>query len=187
MKKIIDLARTYVGTTENPKNSNMTEFGKWFGFNGKPWCGIFVSFVCSHAGYPLGKIDYMKGFAGCPFALKHFTKAGDVVLTITPQTKVTPQLLKILQPGDIFIVDWEGNNMPDHTGFYLGDIDGQRFRTIEGNTGIPTSTDAKEVARANTNGGAVLERVDRKYSTPKTVWYFIRPKAYGAGGVMATL
>ena len=37
-------ALAHLGKKERPLNSNRTEFGKWFGVDGVPWCAIFVSY-----------------------------------------------------------------------------------------------------------------------------------------------
>ena len=55
---IVETAIAEVGYTENPPNSNRTKYGEWFGFDGVPWCGMFVSWVYAKAGYPLGNIDF---------------------------------------------------------------------------------------------------------------------------------
>ena len=178
MNKIIEIALSKVGVKESPPNSNKTEFGVWFGLNGVAWCGIFVSWVCFMAGVPLGTIDYTKGFAGCPYALKHFTKNNEVILVINNKTQITAALLALLHPGDIVIVDWNGDGMPDHTLFFARNIDGIHFETIEGNTGYISSTDPAAIKKANSDGGEVLNRTDRRYIQGNAVWYFIRPKAY---------
>lgn len=178
MNKIIEIARSKVGVKESPAGSNKTEFGEWFGLNGAAWCGIFVSWVCFFAGVPLGTIDYRKGFAGCPFALRHFTQTGELILTIGPKTQITAELIAKLQPGDIMIVDWNGDGKPDHTLFFVRNIDGIRFETIEGNTGKTASKDPKAVQVANSNGGEVMNRDDRRYIYGNAIWYVIRPKVY---------
>ena len=47
---------TELGTLESPPNSNRTKYGAWYGFDGFPWCAMFVSWVYDKAGSPLGKI-----------------------------------------------------------------------------------------------------------------------------------
>jgi len=56
MSKIIEIASKEVGQGETPLNSNKSKYGKWFGFDGVAWCGMFVSWCYSQAGTPLGKI-----------------------------------------------------------------------------------------------------------------------------------
>ncbi len=51
--KIVEIARAEVGNSEAPKNSNKTKYGKWFGFDGVAWCGMFVSWCYAQAGQQL--------------------------------------------------------------------------------------------------------------------------------------
>ena len=167
MKKIIDTAQAQVGVKEYPPNSNNVLYNTWFygqvvqdnPAKGEfyPWCGTSVSWVYFHAGYPLGNIGYTKGFAGCATALKHFQQSGELI----PKEKV--------QPGDIFIVDWDGNGSPDHTGIVKDPrtlAQGGDFVTLEGNTSAVGS---------QSNGGEYMEKL-RHYVCGKAKWYFIHPK-----------
>lgn len=149
MSKIVDVARAEIGNSELPKNSNNVKYNTWF--YGKEvsgpmyaWCGAFVSWVFFHAGRPLGKIDFLRGFASCPFAYTFFSKKK---LIIDP--KVTKPVA-----GDIVIFDWNHDNRFDHTGIFVQDCgDGVHFIAIEGNTAIGNDS----------NGGEVMER-KRKYA-----------------------
>lgn len=144
---IIKIAKAQLGVSEMPENSNRTAFGEWFGLNGVPWCGIFVSWCFARAGFPLGNIGFKLGFAGCQSAVAHFKSTGEV--TKTPVA------------GDIVFFDWNGDGRYDHTGIFLEHEDVYRFWTIEGNTSIGN----------NSNGGKVMKRL-RSY---KNV-LFVHPK-----------
>jgi len=133
MNKIIEIASSQVGYTENPGND--TIYGEWFGFNHVPWCGMFVSWCYAKAGMPLPNIGFSKGFAGCQTAVKYF-KDHDMVT-------------KDPQPGDIVFYDWNGDGRYDHTGIFDGWLDGTTFHAIEGNTSM----------RNQSNGGEVMIRV----------------------------
>lgn len=135
--KVIEIARNEIGVTENPKNSNKTKYGKWFGLDGVFWCGIFVSYCFDKAGLSLGNMGFLKGFAGCQTAVAQFTKAKRV--TTDPQ------------PGDIVFFDWNGDKRHDHTGIFVSwtDATKTKFNTIEGNTS-PTNA---------SNGGSVMAMV----------------------------
>lgn len=131
---IIDIATKEIGVTESPAGTNHTKYGVWFGFDKVAWCGIFCSWVYFQAGHPLGIVDFYKGFASVPFALKHW------------KTKITTNP----QKGDLVCFDWNGDKNPDHVGIFLNWInraDGI-FATIEGNTS----------AGNNSNGGQVQKR-----------------------------
>jgi hypothetical protein len=155
MHKVLELAHKEIGYSESPAGTNKTKFGKWFGFDGVAWCAMFVSWCYYNAGFPLGNIGFLKGFAGCMTGYHHFLKTGEII----PYEKA--------QPGDIFLVDWQGDGRFDHNGLLLekiGDPDfGNEFRTIEGNTSMTNQS----------NGGQVqLRKRDRS----KAVFVFVHPK-----------
>jgi len=147
MSKILQIAIAEIGQTEKPANSNKSKYGKWFGYDGVAWCGMFVSWCYFVAGKPLGKIGFTKGFAGCQTAFAHFTKTGEI--TKTPK------------PCDIVLFDWNNDNRYDHTGIFEKDIDGISFYSIEGNTSLTNDS----------NGGSVMRR-KRKYGN----CIFVHPK-----------
>ena len=147
MSKIIEIALKEVGVTESPKNSNKTKYSKWFGLDGVPWCGIFVSWCYVQAGVVMPKIGFSKpGFAGCQTAVAYFKKNGKTV--------------KTPQAGDIVFFDWNADGRFDHTGLFVRKIDDLHFETVEGNTAIGNDS----------NGGQVMKRV----RTFKNV-LFVRP------------
>lgn len=136
---IVEIAKLEIGTYEFPNDTNKTKYGKWFGFDGVPWCGIFVSWCYAQAGFPLPKIGFTKGFAGCQTAVAYFKKNG--MITENPVA------------GDIVFFDWNGDGRFDHTGIFEKWIDDNCFLTIEGNTSFLNQS----------NGGVVMnrERVNR--------------------------
>lgn len=140
MSKIVEIAQREIGTTETPKNSNKTKYGKWFGLDGLPWCGMFVSWCYATAGKQLPKIGYLRGFAGCQTAYAYFLKNGWI--TNNPVA------------GDIVLFDWNSDGRYDHTGIFVRRIDDNHFETIEGNTSLTNQS----------NGGQVMLR-KRNYST----------------------
>lgn len=148
MSKVVEIAYREIGITESPKNSNKSKYGKWFGFDGVAWCGMFVSWVFNEAGVILPKIGFSKpGFAGTQQALSYFKKAGKIV--------------KSPQPGDIVFFDWNADGRTDHVGIFVKDnFDGKTFTSVEGNTAIGNDS----------NGGEVMER-RRSYN----VATFVRP------------
>ena len=138
MSNIVAIAEKEIGYTETPANSNKTKFGKWFGFDGVAWCGMFVSWCYDKAGFPLGNVGFSKGFAGCQTAVAHYKK----------KNKVTTKPVQ----GDIVFFDWNGDGRFDHTGIFVKDIDGKSFETIEGNTSLTNQS----------KGGQIMGR-KRKY------------------------
>ncbi|MBP8981479.1 MAG: CHAP domain-containing protein [Bacteroidales bacterium] len=137
MRKIVDVALGEIRYREDPPNSNKTKYGEWFGLDGVPWCGIFVSWVYDQAGFPLGNIGFLKGFAGCQTAASHFLKTGEVV--------------DVPSPGDIVFFDWDGNGRYDHAGIVTW-VESDHILTVEGNTSYKNQS----------NGGEVMSRVRQR-------------------------
>lgn len=131
MNPIVKIALGEVGNMEEPANSNETKYGKWFGFDGVAWCGIFVSWCYAMAGKQLPNIGFTKGFAGCQTAVKYF-KTNNLI-TNNPVS------------GDIVFFDWNGDGRYDHTGIYNEKISSEMFSTIEGNTSYKNQSNGGEV------------------------------------------
>ena len=129
MSRIVEIARKEIGYIEKPIND--TKYGRWFGLNFLPYCGIFVSWVYDKAGKPLGNIGYLKGFAGCQTAVKYFREKG----------KVTDNPIE----GDIVFFDWQGDGKHDHTGIFVRWINENTFESIEGNTSLKNQSNGGEV------------------------------------------
>lgn len=154
MNKIIETAFAEIGNCESPKNSNNVKYNTWF--YGKEvsgpmfaWCGTFVSWCYHFGGRPLGKMDYLKGFASCPFAYEFFKKKGLIIDLKTTKA----------QAADIVVFDWNKDNRFDHVGLFKEDCgDGLHFISIEGNTAVGNDS----------NGGEVMER-KRAYSVATIV------------------
>ena len=134
MNEITRIAQKEIGEIEKPTNSNKTKYGKWFGFDGVAWCGMFVSWCYAQAGFQLPKIGFSKGYAGCQTAVAYFKKNG--MITDNPVE------------GDIVFFDWNADGRYDHTGIFVKWIDKVQFETIEGNTAIGNDS----------NGGQVMLR-----------------------------
>jgi hypothetical protein len=150
-ERIIEIALSQIGTKESPLNSNTVKYNTWFynkEVSGKdyPWCGAFVSWCFDQAGVSLGKVDFLRGFAGCPYAVKNIHKWGRIV------TKPLP--------ADVVFYDWTGDGKYDHTGIFNKDSKGGFFQAIEGNTAFGNDS----------NGGEVMLR-ERSYKNA----IFVRP------------
>jgi len=141
MKKLIEIANKEVGTKEIPANSNKSKYGKWFGFDGVAWCGMFVSWCYAQAGTPLPNIGFTKGYAGCQTAVAYFVK--NKKITKTPQE------------GDIVFFDWNADKRYDHTGIFVRWVKpNETFESIEGNTSYVNQSNGGEVmlrTRSNKN------------------------------------
>ena len=132
LTNVVKVARQEVGYSES--KGNLTKYGEWFGLNGVPWCGIFVSWCYAMGGVPLPSIGFKRGFAGCQTAVDYFKAHNMIVKTPTV--------------GDIVFFDWQGDGRYDHTGIYLKNNDNDTFTTIEGNTSVINQS----------NGGCVMFR-----------------------------
>lgn len=156
--KIIEIANSQLGVTENPPNSNKTIYGKWYGFDGYAWCAMFVSWVYHHAGHPLGKVDDDKGYRDCNSAFWKWRASGE--LTQNPE------------PGDIVLFDWEGDGKCNHTGIFHEWVDTTKksFWSYEGNTSVSDDS----------NGGVVMRR--KRYLN--SVKSFVKPKILGGVNVV---
>lgn len=134
MSKIIEVASKEIGQGETPLNSNKSKYGKWFGFDGVAWCGMFVSWCYAQAGIPLGKIGFTKGFAGCQTAVAYF--------------KEKKKITAFPQAGDIVFFDWNADGRYDHTGLFVKWIElNKSFETIEGNTAVGNDSNGGQVMR----------------------------------------
>ncbi len=76
-------ALKHVGKKERPANSNRTEFGRWFGVDGVPWCAIFVSY-CFNEG---ARYAVAKRFRGAGV----YAKGCTYVPTVEAWLRVTGQ------------------------------------------------------------------------------------------------
>ena len=132
LSNVIKVARQQVGYIES--KGNKTKYGEWFGLNGVPWCGIFVSWCYAMGGVKLPNIGFKRGFAGCQTAAEYF--------------KARNMIVKTPAVGDIVLYDWQGDGRYDHTGIYLRHNDNERFSAIEGNTSTANQS----------NGGRVMVR-----------------------------
>lgn len=178
---ILSIAASKVGIKENPPGSNQVIFNTLFygrevrdgislkGLPDKtafwPWCGTSVSEIFQEAKLPLGKIGWLRGFAGCPYALNHLKDWGVEVS------------FEEAQPGDISFYDWQGDGNFDHVGIIKFKVLATKeIHAYEGNTAYPKSKDPKEAAKSNSNGGEYLLRDDRKYIAGRVK--IVRPNVY---------
>lgn len=141
-RKIINMARSQVGTTEGSNNSN--KYGAEYGLNYQPWCCMFVWWVFRHAG---GSALFYGGnkCASCTTLRDYYSDKGQIVSTI--------------QPGDLIFFNWDnGTARPNcqHIGIATSteSSDGS-FKTIEGNTSSGSSG-------SQDNGGCVAEKTRKR-------------------------
>ncbi len=143
-QRVLEIARSQIGYSEYPHNSNRTKYGEWYGMNGEPWCDMFVSWVGDKAGGSgvIGK------FAYCPYHVNWFKKNGRWI-----GRNETPK------PGDVIFFANKG--VACHVGF-VESVSGNVVSTIEGNTATGN----------NDNGGKVMKRT-RTLGTEGSSWYIL--------------
>ena len=139
LQAVIDVARAYLGYTEDPPGSNRTIFGSEYGLDGQPWCVMFLWYCFTHAGERMAFFGGGKT-ASCSILLRWYREQG---LTVDKQS---------VQAGDIVLLNFHGGTEPEHCGLVVGKGVENFYwfiKTIEGNTSSGGSQD---------NGGAVCEK-----------------------------
>jgi len=132
---------TYVtdelGTTENPRNSNMNPYAEIAGHaNGQAWCATFIVAMCKQANVTLP-----------PGADSAYTPAMAEAFKAAGQWFSTPE------PGDIVFFDFpnDSKNRIQHVGIVEQVISANEIITIEGNTSSSESG-------SQDNGGGVWRK-----------------------------
>ena len=116
---IIRRARGEMGVAEDPRGSNRTKYGTWYGMNGQPWCAIFVSWVFFQEGMPLS-FSTQKGFSYTPSGVAGFKSRG--------QWKTSSP-----RPGDVVFFNFGGGRV-NHVGIVESVNGDGSVNTIEGNS-----------------------------------------------------
>jgi hypothetical protein len=142
-KARLNKAISYLGTKENPSNSNNTEFGAWYGMNGVPWCAIFCTYCDQMSGNPTNSFARGSRYSYVPYIVND-ARMGYNGLSITSSPK----------QGDMVCYDWDNNGEFDHVGFFEAWTTSPSFNAIEGNTSMSD----------NSNGGEVMRRLRNKNS-----------------------
>lgn len=141
--RAVTIALDDVGYSEEPRhNVNDNKFGREFGENYVPWCGLAVASWWKRAGFNVPRelaleIDYVPRL----LELAHGRKHG-----------LFPVGKNRVRRGDAVAFDFPGGARADHVGLFIGWLDKQRgaFETVEGNT-------SKHGSQAN--GGAVETKI----------------------------
>lgn len=121
IQSVIDLAFSQVGYTEEPKNSNLTKYGKLYGWNGVPWCVQFLWWLYFKLG--LSYLFYGgKKTASCT-ELKSYYESNNQWI-YNNDYKV----------GDLAIMTFSKNRQIQHCGIIVERINYSQYKTIEGNT-----------------------------------------------------
>jgi Putative peptidoglycan binding domain/CHAP domain len=139
-QKALSEALKYIGVCEKPMNSNRTQFGKWFGVDGVPWCNIFVSYCFARG----AKLTICAGYKGAGV----YAKGCTYVPTTEAWLRSTGMWRGRTTPlaGDIAIYNWDGG-VPDHIGIVEAYLGGGKFQAVEGNTAVGNDSNGGEVMR----------------------------------------
>lgn len=133
--KVIDVALKEVGYKESPPNSNRTKYGEAYGWNGVPWCVIFLWWCFRQAG--MSKLFYGGGKVASCSQFMNWAKISGQWVTGD------------YRRGDMVIFDFPGTAYTtDHIGI-ITDVTGSTIVTVEGNTSATGS---------QSNGGMVLQK-----------------------------
>ena len=120
-QKIIDIAKSEIGTSENPLGSSNVKYNTWYyghavsGAN-YPWCAVFISWCANQAGISTNIIPKTASVSNLQ---TFFINQG-----LYKNKGYNPN------PGDIMI---QKSNGASHTGIVI-ESNGATFSTIEGNT-----------------------------------------------------
>lgn len=151
--RVLDVARSQLGTVESPPGSNRTRYGAAYGMNGAAWCAIFVWWVFREAGLSslIPKTAYTPTFADW------FKARG--------QWGVTPR------PGALVFFDFPGDGVDriSHVGLVEAANRDGSIVTIEGNTTAGTSGSQRDgggVWRRTRKAGVVGYGYPRYPATP---------------------
>lgn len=144
IQSLIDLAFSQVGYVENPKNSNLTKYGKEYGWNGVPWCVIFLWWLYHTLALSQLFFDGKKT-ASCT-ELKDYYQSKNQWFSSNDY-----------KPGDLAIMTFSKNRQVQHCGLIVERLNYSQYRTIEGNT----SSNSNE---SQDNGGMVALKTRNIYN-----------------------
>lgn len=117
---ILSIFRTQIGTTEDPPKSNMTKYGEKYGWNGQPWCVMFLWWGFDKAGE--SELFFDGGKTASCGELMYWAQGKGIWVT------------ENYQSGDLIIMDFPNNSTTtDHIGI-VEKVEGNILYTIEGNT-----------------------------------------------------
>lgn len=132
-EKALRIGREFIGTKENPPNSNRVMFSDWYGVIG-PWCMMFVSYCFVKAGSKAFKRG--ERWAYCPFAVDD-ARSQRYGTTIVPRGQE--------RTGDVVFFSWNRDGVAVHVGILVSVNNNGTIVTLEGNTSVSNDSDGGEV------------------------------------------
>jgi hypothetical protein len=139
-ERALEGAKSWLGYSESPPESNHTTFGQWYGVDYQPWCAIFATYCYEvEAG---GSPSFARGslYAYVPYIVSDArAKKNGLSVPSSPM------------PGDLVCYDWGRDGTFDHVGIFeqWAGSSPSEFYAVEGNTSTSN----------NSNGGEVMERL----------------------------
>ena len=141
VNKLVSAAVKYLGTIEDPLDSNLIFFNDWyFGKTGMavPWCGVYVTKVI----YDAGMMETTWGSLNT--ARKSVAEGVRNYKTLAKRQN--RWITSGYKRGDIVLFDWQSNGDYDHIGIIERvSADGKAITTIEGNTSDPAGIQIGDV------------------------------------------
>ena len=151
--RFLEVARSQVGVIEGPKD-NETDYGKFTGHDGQPWCGSLMMWTAKQSGVTIPNCVYT------PAGAEAFKKAGKW----TDAAKATPK------PGDIvffhFAAEAKPTDLIQHIGVVVKDNGDGTIVTVEGNT----SPDSKPAGSPDNGGEACMNVRGYKVGNKRGKW-----------------
>lgn len=143
VKNVIEVARGELGYTENPPGSNRTKYGKAFGWDGVPWCVIFLWWCFREAG------ETTAFFAG------EKTASCGTLFRWYKEQRLAVTMDKV-KAGDLIFLNFHGGADQEHVGLVESVVSGPvlEVTTIEGNT-----TPGLGMEGSQDNGGCVARKI----------------------------
>lgn len=152
VKELLTVARGELGNTENPAGSNRSKYGLWYGWNGVPWCMIFIMWCFAQVGVKLPKRT-----ASCG-DLMRAAQAAECWVT------------RDFRPGDVVIFDFPGGAATDHCGIVEMELPDYGVQSIEGNTSQSGSqSNGGMVCRKNRPGKYIVGAVRPKFDAEEDI------------------
>lgn len=162
-KELLAVSRKELGNTESPAGSNKTKYGLWYGWNGVPWCMIFVMWCFAQVGVKLPMRT-----ASCWQLMNAARAAGCWVTTG-------------FLPGDVVIYDFPGGAATDHCGIVEMELPDYGVQAIEGNTSQSGSqSNGGMVCRKNRPSKYIVGAVRPKYDPEKKEDFMTGKEIYEA-------
>lgn len=124
---LVNVALSQVGYRESNSSSNLsgtsqgssnyTEYAKWYGLPGQPWCAMLISWCARQTGIPTSIIKNSAVASIDSFGVTYHSRASGY----------TPV------PGDLIVFGSSGSNSGEHIGIVVKVANGKVY-TIEGNS-----------------------------------------------------